>query len=68
MFNIQNRIRTNPLSFIDDLNDLLNSFVDDKHYIKDGVRWKTKEGPAAVEGCIEYMKTATAVGALKWSD
>jgi hypothetical protein len=68
MFNIQNRIRTNPLSFIDDLNDLLNSFVDDKHYIKDGIRWSTWEGPAAVEECIEYMKTAMAVGALKWSD
>jgi uncharacterized protein YkwD len=69
MFDIQNRIRTNPTSFIDDLNELLDSFVDGTDdYIKDGIRWSTWEGTDAVEECIEFMQTATAVGALKWSD
>jgi uncharacterized protein YkwD len=69
MFDIQNRIRTNPKSFIPDLVELLESFVDGTdNYIKDGIRWSTFEGTAAVAECIAYMQFATPVGALKWSD
>jgi hypothetical protein len=70
IFDIQNRIRTDPLSFIDDLEDLLDRFEGDTKIFKDlsGLRLSSGEGKAAVNECITYMKTASDVSALKWSD
>lgn len=70
MFDIQNRIRTDPLSFVADLEDLLDRFEGDSKIFRDlsGMRLMTGEGKAAVEECIRYMYTVPAVDALEWSD
>ena len=67
IFDIQNRIRTDPLSFVADLEDLLDRYNVDTGTYLSSTGWVKYIDHAALQECIEYMKTVPAVPALKWS-
>ena len=65
----QNKMRTNPKSFIPILEDYIKRF-DSTGYIvsRDGKpRLRTQEGVAAVREAIEFLKTQAPVPALVWN-
>jgi uncharacterized protein YkwD len=62
-------MRTNPASFIPDLEEMLCRF-EGKYYKKPGtpLLQDTHEGTAAVLELIEFLKTAKPVKPLEWDD
>ena len=62
---ILNLARGNPKSFIPILEKHLATFTDDTHYAdkngRENLRIRTREGKAAVEKCIEFLRRAEPV-------
>lgn len=70
VFELHNQVRTQPTSFIYQLENYMKLFDEEqKIYIKrDGrATTKTSEGVAAVEEAIEFLKKCKAVRPLTWS-
>ena len=67
IFELINKLRTDPKSFIPECENLMERFEDDllKHPGKTTLR--TKEGQEAVKEAIEYLKKIEPVGALKFN-
>ena len=64
IYNLQNEIRTNPLSFVSKLKESLKYFRE-KIYHKPGEDpIQTYEGPSAIEEAIEFLKSQKPVGKL----
>ena len=62
-----NRLRTDPHSFIESLEER------NEYFGKDNILWipgknglRTKEGSVAVDEAIEYLRTVEPVAALEW--
>lgn len=68
IFEIQNKIRGNPRTFISYLEKCLTRFEGKILYSEDksgGI--ETHEGPAAYKDAIEFLKAQPPVPFLKWS-
>lgn len=68
IFEIQNKIRSNPKTFIAHLEKCLMRFEGKILYSEDktgGI--ETHEGPAAYKDAIEFLKLQPSVPILKWS-
>lgn len=63
-----NNVRLNPKSYIPIAEEHLKSFTDDHHYKdkngRENMKIRTREGRAAVEECIEFLKTAEPARAI----
>lgn len=64
-----NNLRLNPKSYIPIAEAHLESFSDENHYKdkngRENMKIRTREGKSAVLECIEYLKTAEPVRAVK---
>ena len=69
IFELQNKIRVNPKSFIATLEASLNRFKGDIYTTDDGCSAiVTEEGPMAFIEAIEFLRAQKPVRPLKWSD
>lgn len=65
----QNEMRTNPKSFIPDLEEMLPRFNGNMYTRpNDPVLLSTNEGAAVVQELIEYLKTAEPLEPVEWDD
>ena len=62
-----NQIRTNPKSFLPDLEAILASFEGNTMKNKFGEKVGTHEGPSAVKEAIDYLNSANPLPPLKWN-
>jgi len=69
VFRQHNELRTNPQSFIPDLEEMIPRFNGNMYTRpNDPVLLQTNEGPAAVQDLIDYLKTAVPIDALEWDE
>ncbi|KAF0715898.1 Aste57867_3120 [Aphanomyces stellatus] len=60
-----NIVRTNPTAYVAHLEAMLQQFSGNVLTIpSEGIRLQTEEGPAAVQDCIAFLKSAVAVESL----
>ena len=67
VFKAHNEIRTDPKSFIAELEAMLPGFEGNLFKRPGSINLMTNEGPAAVQECIEFLKKQEAMPALTWS-
>lgn len=69
IFKLQNKVRSNPRSFIGHLEKCLGRFKGLVLYSEDNKSFiETKEGPAAYVEAIEYLRNKKGMKELIWSD
>ena len=69
IFDLQNKIRQNPKSFIPYLERSLKRFHGYIYTTEEGCSaLRTEEGPDAFHEAIEFLRTQKGVPPLKWSD
>ena len=69
IFDLQNKVRQNPQSFIGYLERSLGRFNGDIYTSEDGcTAIRTEEGPVAFVEAIEFLRAQKPVSPLKWSD
>ena len=69
IFDLQNKIRTNPKSFVAYLERSLKRFHGDIYTTEDGhSAIRTEEGQVAFVEAIEFLRSQRPLPALKWSD
>lgn len=69
VFSLQNKVRTNPRSFIHVLERRLACFRGNQLYSDDKKSFvQTKEGPFGYVEAIEFLRTRKAAKPLKWSE
>ena len=67
VFELANRLRADPRSFIPYLQEMLGRFDGDSLRQPGKTTLRTKEGPAAVNEAIEYLNRAEPVRLLRWN-
>ena len=67
IFELANRLRGDPRSFIPYLQEMLGRFDGDSLRQPGKTTLRTKEGPAAVNEAIEYLNRAEPVRMLRWN-
>jgi len=69
LFKFHNEMRTNPTSFVVDLEEMLPRF-NGKIYTRpnDPVLLSTNEGAGAIQELIDFLKTVEPLKALEWDD
>ena len=65
---VQNKLRTEPASFIPYLEEMLTYFDGKILKVPGKIQITTAEGAPAVEEAIEYLKNAEPLNALSWND
>ena len=68
IYELQNRLRADPRSFIPYLQEMLNRFEGDLLRQPGKTTLRTKEGPAAVNEAIEYLNRVEPVRKLRWQE
>ena len=69
IFTLQNKVRTNPKSFINHLEKCLGRFQGNLLYSPDKKSFiETKEGAFAYVEAIEFLRNRKAMKEFKWSD
>ena len=68
VFDAQNRLRKNPSSFIELLEDRYKYFDHNTLFCPGQAPVLTSEGPRAVEEAIEFLKTAKPLPEFEWKD
>ena len=69
IFDLQNKIRQNPKSFIPYLERSLGRFHGDIYTSEDGcTAIRTEEGPMAFVEAIEFLRSQKPMTVFKWSD
>ena len=67
VFELQNKLRADPRSFIPYLQEMLSRFDGDLLKQPGKTTLRTKEGPSAVNEAIEYLGRTESARQLRWS-
>ena len=67
-FEQHNLLRSNPTSFVPDLESLLKLFKGQILYKPGEIPLMTNEGPNAIKECIQFLKSAKPLPEFKWID
>ena len=68
VFKAQNKVRTNPSSFIPQLNEMAKLFKGNDYYKPGEITLMTQEGASAVNELIRFLEKAHPLSSLSWSD
>ena len=68
IFDLMNKLRDDPKSFIPHLQEMLGRFEGDMLKQPGKTTLRTKEGPAAVNEAIEYLNRISTVRPLRWHE
>ncbi|OMJ83081.1 hypothetical protein SteCoe_16061 [Stentor coeruleus] len=67
VFDEMNEVRQNPQGYASKVEALLSCY-EGNVLTRDGKRIMTKEGPSAVQECVDFLNTCPSSPALTWSD
>ncbi|EAR94566.1 SCP-like extracellular protein (macronuclear) [Tetrahymena thermophila SB210] len=68
VFQEQNRVRTNPTSYIPYLQEMLTQFKGMVLHKPNEIPLRTNEGPGAVQDCINYLRSLKPLHPYQWDD